>query len=305
MQTRAEMIKRLAQADTPSIRLFALTKLQGLPCDDPQVVRAQEQVANDEPVHSILKEQHPEGFWIWDHSHYTPKYKATHWSMKLLTEMGLSGSHPAMQQGAFYMRERLRPTIIKTLEQNEMGLACFWGTFLRYQLHCGQLTDTTIQMVIDQLVLEIQNDCTCPYNYGLPCAWGVIRAMWGLASIPSEKRSLQVQQAIRHGLEFILERYSLTKADYPYQDRIHKAWFSLNFPLFYHTDILFTLRIMQELDTLDHPAARQALDWLAGKQLKSGWWRGASPTRSRSWAFTSGQDTVDTWVTLHAMTLLD
>lgn len=58
------MIKRLAQADTPSIRLFALTKLQGLPCDDPQVVRAQEQVANDEPVHSILKEQHPEGFWI-------------------------------------------------------------------------------------------------------------------------------------------------------------------------------------------------------------------------------------------------
>lgn len=305
MLAREEIIQSLEQADTPSIRLFVLTKLKELPADDIRVVEEQNQIATEEPVLSILKAQQPEGFWIWDRSHYSPKYKASHWSMQLLIELGLSGSHPLMQAGARHMRKRLQGGLTRNFEKKEPGFSCFWGNFIRYQLHCGQLDDPTIQKAITLVTHEIEADGKCKYNYELPCAWGVIRSMWGLAAIPPEKRSPEVEHAIQHGLEFIPERYSLIRADYPYQDRIHKAWFSLNFPLFYHTDILFTLRIMQELDTLDHPAARQALDWLAGKQLKSGWWRGASPTRSRSWAFTSGQDTVDTWVTLHALTLLD
>jgi len=305
MQSREELIKTLQQADTPSIRLFALTRLKGFPEDHPQVAQEQSQVATQEPVISILNEQHPDGYWMWDHSHYTPKFKATHWTMQLLMELGLSGLHPAMQAGALYMRSRMQKSLLEQIRDNEAGFACFWGNFTKYQIHCGLVADATVQKTISLLVREIENDARCDWNYKLPCAWGLIRAMWGLAAISAEKRTPQVQHAIQHGLEFILERYSLVKADYPYRQKIHKSWFSLNFPLFYNTDILFTLRVLHELNALEHPSAKQALDWLGGKQRKSGLWRGASPDRRRTWAFTAGQDTVDHWATLHALTVFN
>lgn len=304
MQTREELIQTLEQADTPSIRLFTLLKLKELSPDDPLVLQQQVLLAEQEPVCSILKEQHPEGYWVWERSHYTPKYKATHWSMQLLTELGLSGDHPAMQQGAAYMRKRMQQSLHEQIENDERGLICFWGNFARYQIHCGALEDPILQETICLQVREVEVDARCDWNYGLPCAWGLIRAMWGLAAIPVEKRSAQVEHAIRHGLEFLLERYSLLKADYPYQEQIHRCWFSLNFPLFYNTDILFTLRVLDELDALHHPSALQALNWLRGKRSLSGMWRGASPARKRTWSFTAGQDTVDTWVTLHALSVL-
>ncbi len=304
MQSREELIEILQQADTPSIRLFVLTRLKGLSQDHPQVVQEQSLVAGQEPVLSILKAQHPEGYWVWDRRHYSPKFKATHWSMQLLTELGLSGLHPAVQAGALHMQQRMQRGLTNHYQEEEIGFSCFWGNFLRYQLHCAQFKEPDVQKVISMLIREIEKDGACRYNSDKPCAWGLIRGMWGLAAIPSKKRTRQVQHAIQHGLEFILERYSLLKADYPYQEKIQKTWFALNFPIFYNTDILFTLRVLDELDALDHPAARQALDWLQSKQLKSGMWRGASPARSRSWAFTAGQDTADTWVTLHALSVL-
>ena len=304
MPSRFEITRMLQQADTPSIRLFVLTQLKGLPVDHPQVVQEQARLATQEPVLSILQEQHIEGYCIWDRSHYSPKYKSTHWSMQLLTEMGLSGNHPGMQKGALYMNQRMQKSLHEQIDQNESGLICFWGNFLRYQLHCLPLEDDTIQNTISLLVREIERDAVCDWNYQLPCAWGVIRALWGLAAISVDKRTPAVQHAIQHGLDFILERYSLVDADYPYRDKIWKSWFSLNFPLFYQVDILFTLRVLKELDALDHPSARKALDWLAGKQMKNGTWRGISPYRQRTWAFTAGKDSVNTWATLQTLALL-
>lgn len=304
MPSRFEIMRILQQADTPSVRLFVLTGLEGLPPDHPQVVQEQAHVAAQEPVLSILQEQYIEGYWIWDRRYYSPKYKSTHWSMQLLTELGLSGDHPAMQKGALYMNQRLQKNLHEQIEHEESGLVCFWGNFLRYQLHCLPVENTIIQDTISLLVREIERDSVCKWNYELPCAWGVIRALWGLAAIPTEKRTSAVQHAIQHGLEFVLKRYSLVDADYPYKEKIHKRWFSLNFPLFYNVDILFTLGVLKELDALDHPSARKALDWLESKQMKNGKWHGSSPFRGRTWAFTAGNDTADTWATLHALTVL-
>ena len=129
MSPRENNLNGLLQADTPSIRLLALTKLKALPVNDPQVAQEQKQVDEQEPVISILKEQQPDGFWIWERSYYTPKYRSSHWSMQLLTELGLSSAHPVLQRGALYMRKRMQPVLVKKLEQDLPGLACFWATF--------------------------------------------------------------------------------------------------------------------------------------------------------------------------------
>lgn len=302
MQSRDEIIHGLMQADTPSIRLLTLLNCRGLPVDHENVQLEQHLLATSEPVLSILKEQHPMGYWISERSFYSPKYRATHWSMQLLMELGLKGDHPAMQSGAAFMRSAVQRGPA-WLTDNRSGLSCFWGNYVRYQLYCGQMEQSTTRQVIAFLVNEVEHDSFCPYNYDLPCAWGLIRSLWGLAAIPPDQRNAEVEHAIQHGLEFILDRFSLTKADYPYGQKIQSTWFSLNFPIFYNTDILFTLRVLKELDALSHPSAQAALAWLENKRRKDGTWQGASPARRRTWAFTCGQDTVDTWVTLHALSL--
>ncbi len=303
MPSREEIMNRLLQADTPSIRLLTMLNCCGLPIEHENVQLEQHLLATSEPVLIILKEQHPNGYWMSERSFYSPKYRATHWSMQLLMELGLKGDHPAMQAGALFMRTAAQQGPAWLINNDGPGLSCFWGNYLRYQLHCGQFEEPAIQQVIAFLVNEVEHDAFCPHNYDLPCAWGLIRSLWGLAAIPSDQRSAEVEHAIQHGLEFVLDRFSLTEADYPYGQKIHSTWFSLNFPIFYNTDILFTLRVLKELDALSHPSAQAALAWLESKRRKDGTWRGASPAHQRTWAFTSGQDTVDTWATLHALSL--
>jgi hypothetical protein len=113
-----------------------------------------------------------------------------------------------------------------------------------------------------------------------------------------------VQAAIQHGLEFLLERHALVGANYPTDTHISRRWFALNFPLFYQADILFVLRVLYDLNALDHPGAKPALDWLASKRGKNGRWRGSNPFRSRTWSPFADKEETDRWVSLQAALVL-
>jgi len=225
--------------------------------------------------------------------------------MLLLSELEADGAHANMQRGADYILERLAPSIKETLEREEIGLGCFWANYLRHMLHCQKFGDTRVKDVICILQGEIARKGLCQHNYDLPCAWAVIRALWALALIPQDQRSKETRTAIHKAIDFILDRkYSLVRADYPYKHKIHTLWQKLSFPLFYQTDILFTLRVLKEVDALGHPNAQEALDWLREKRGKNGRWRGSSPYRPKTWPFVQEPDGVDQWITLQAMTVL-
>ncbi len=101
----------------------------------------------------------------------------------------------------------------------------------------------------------------------------------------------------------MVEEHGLVAADYPVIEKVHPLWYSLNFPLFYHTDILFSLRVLKELDALDHTNAAAALDWLKEKQNKKGIWTGGSPFKSKTRPFLVEPDTHNHWITLLAATV--
>jgi len=131
----------------------------------------------------------------------------------------------------------------------------------------------------------------------------VARGLWGLAALPARHRPARVKAAIDSGLDLLLEGGDLATGAYP-AARIHTLWKRLNFPLFYQADVLFVLRVLAELDALDHPRARPALGWLANRRKKHGRWRGASPFRRRTWPDLAGREETDRWVTLHAEIVL-
>lgn len=296
----------LLESETPSIRYKALRRLMGRSEGDPEVQRAKGEIMHGGPVPAILNGQASDGHWRHESSYYTPKYTSSHWSMMLLTELDANGNDPRLQAGAASMLIRTQTRKKKDSVAGPIqGLGCFWGNLLRYALHCGFSEDPRLHAVVTRLVREgLTSEWRCKYNHELPCAWGAARALWGLAALPQEQRTPEVEEAIESGLTFLLEAHSLVDADHPTTGKIHPLWFRLNFPLFYQTDILFVLRVLAELRALRRTGAAPALSWLRGRRKASGRWRGSSPYRQRTWPELGDKEDADRWVSLQAAMIL-
>ncbi len=300
-------VQWLLESRTPSLRLITLTQLLHHSINDIDVRASWGTMKASGPIPAILANQTKTGNWSGEHSYYTPKYRSTHWSMLLLTELATDPQDLRLRRGGIFMLGTTWEDLEKRQEQNKHGWTCLWANILRYVLHCRLDDDPRFQALTQALVDDaLQAEWRCPYNDDRPCAWGVVRTLWGLAALPQNRLTSEFNAVIQSGLHFLLEEHNLLAADYPTTEdgHIHPLWFRLNFPLFYQADILFTLRTLADLKALDHPGAQPALDWLANLRNKKGRWSGASPFRSRTWSALGDHEETDRWVSLHAALVL-
>ncbi len=301
------VIDWLLQAQTPTIRYLTLVNLLGLPEDDVRAAVQRRAIMAEGPVPAILAGQTAEGSWAGEHTYYTPKYRSTHWSLTLLAELRVDGSDPRFRRGVDFMLGDTADSLQKRIAENELGWSCFFGNMLRYTSHAGLSSDERVSVLIEYTLRDMDNGrCRCAWNDGYACAWGVARTLWGLAALPQERRSPEVERAIEQGVKFLLQPGCLPAANYPVPDdgRIHLIWSRLNFPLFYQADILFILRLLAELGALERAGAEGALKWLQDRRQKNGRWRGSSPFRSRTWPEMGGPQESSRWVTLQAAELV-
>lgn len=300
----AELTEWLLASTIPTIRCKTRTALLGQSAD--AVAADQVAIMQEGPVPALLAQQLDNGTWVRPVHYYTPKYTSTHWTMLLLAELDIDGQHPQYQLGVEYMLTTTASEVARGLGKSRLDLACLWGNVLRYVLHGGR-ADSRVERLIDYAVQSVQRGpCQCQYNSGYACAWGAVRALWGLAAIPPTQRTPAVNAAIDQGITFLLDRYQLVEANYPTPDKgkVHTLWSKLSFPLFYQVDMLFTLRVLAELDALDQPGAQPALQWLAARRQANGRWRGSSPYRTRTWPDLGDSEETDRWVSLHAASIL-
>jgi hypothetical protein len=303
----SEFVDWLASAETPSIRYRALVDLVGLSKNNPRVVQAREAIMKDGPVPAILSRQSEAGNWMGERSYYTPKYTSTHWSLMLLAELGVDDHDARFQQGVQYMLETTADELSHQVKTHTRGMSCFWGNLLRYALHAGLYEDPRVGDIISYASMDLgDGPCLCRHNGGYACAWGVVRTLWGLAALPKEMRDREINQAIERGIKFLLESFDLVKTNYPSvnEGEPHPLWFRLNFPLFYQADILFTLRVLGELELLNQHGVKPALDWLENLRGRNGRWKGSSPYRQRTWRELGDREETDRWVSLHASRIL-
>lgn len=299
----SKTIAWLLESPTPSIRYLTLTRILGKPEGDAETQAARRSIAGCDPAARMLAKQNADGSWQNPRHYYSPKYRSSHWSMLLLSELGVEPQHPALQRGAAFMRACFAND--KRLHSGtETFWGCLWGNMLRYQLYCQAPQDELMAFVLDYVTRDLQNFSRCRYNNGLPCAWGVARDLFGLALLPEEKRNPSIRQAIRTGLKFLLEDHDLLKADYPHVEKIHELWSKTSFPLFYHADILFVLRVARELNALEYPQAQRALVWLREQRNQNGTWSGGSPFQQRTWPLLAQGDSIQRWITLQALSVL-
>lgn len=299
----SQTIAWLLESPTPSIRYLTLTHVLGKPEGNAEVQTARRLITASDPVARMLAKQNADGSWQNPRHYYSPKYRSSHWSMLLLSELGVDPQHPGMQRGADFMLACMENDQ-RLHRENGTYWGCLWGNVLRYQLYCRKQADESLQFILDYVTRDLQNLSRCRYNDGLPCAWGVLRDLYGLALIPEKQRNAQINQAIQSGLKFILQDHDLLQANYPYVEKIHPTWSKLSFPLFYQADVLFVLRVAKELNALEYPQAQRAQDWLRGQRNRNGSWNGGSPYRQRTWPVLSQGDSINRWITLQALSVL-
>jgi hypothetical protein len=301
------LIDWLLEAQTPSIRYLTLRDLLNIPEDDKQLQAARAAIRTSGPAPAILARQAENGSWIGEKSFYTPKYTSTHWSMSLLAELAVDENDPGGRKGAEHMLDDTRGRILRRQEEGTHGWTCFWAHLLRYAVHFGFLEDPRVADVAAALAHDgLRAEWRCEHNSENPCAWGAARALWALAAVPAEKRSVEVEATIQRALAFLLEEYDMLRADYPTweEGQVSLLWSRLSFPLFYQADILVVLRSLAELGRLDHPGAEPVLDWLRKRQIADGRWRGGSPFRGRTWRELGDRQETERWISLQAAWVL-
>jgi hypothetical protein len=322
IKLKADPLPWLLEPDetNPGVRYFALRDLLDRPEDDPELIAAQAAVMRTGPVPIILKAQEPEGYWVKPGPGYSPKYRSTLWSVLFLAQFGVDGqdericravdyvfNHAQAESGAFAYNGTPSTTI-----------HCMWGKLVRAFLDLDYWGDERLARAIDALARSITGDgyeawyrksglmapgFVCSYNYGLPCGWGAVQALWGLNHVPREGRTPAVKAAIDASTNFLFS-YDVARADYPYQERINSSWFKFGYPLGYVTDVLLNLEALAETGYGSDPRLNEAIDLVFSKQDNQGCWKMEYSYNGKMWYDIEEKGKPSKWVTLRALRVL-
>ncbi|HEY73503.1 MAG: nitrogen fixation protein NifH [Chloroflexi bacterium] len=310
----------------PGVRYFALRDLLERPPDDPEIVAARDAVMRTGPVPAILGAQYPEGYWVKPGPGYSPKYRSTLWSLLFLAQLGVDGGPDGSQAVDERVRRAVEYVFAHAQAKNN-GFACngrpsttihcLWGNIVRALLDLGYWGDEHLNRAIDALARSITGEgyewyrkggvqspgFVCSANYGLPCGWGAVRALWALNRVPIDGHTPAVEAAIEASADFLL-RYDIARADYPHKERINSSWFKFGYPLGYVTDVLLNLEVLVEAGYGGDPRLDRAVELVLSKQDEQGRWKMEYSYNGKMWADVEEKGQPSKWVTLRALRLL-
>ncbi len=305
----------------PSVRYFALRDLLDLPESDLQVRAARAAIMQSGPVPIILDAQEINGSWVKDGSGYSPKYRATVWSLLILAELGADPDearirkgceyhldHSLAKNGAFSVYRKPVPSGAFHCLNGNMIFALQrlgYGEDPRVKAACDWLVHTIVgqKPMTDKASADAATGFGCRINEEGPCAWGANKAIRALLNIPREARSSLVNRALEVGAEFLLSRDPVV-ADYPYTKRVSSTWFKLGFPLSYWSDILETTSNLVDLGYGEDLRLTNALEWIVSKQDEDGRWMLENSLNSKMWVDIETKGKPSKWVTLRVLRVL-
>jgi hypothetical protein len=320
---KANSISWLIEEDenNPSVRYFALRDLLELPESDAEVMETHAAIMRRGPVPVILAAQEPSGEWVKTGSGYSPKYRATVWSLLILAELGADSQdarirkgcqylldHSLASNGAFSAYQGLTPS---------GAIHCLNGNLLFALQRLGFGDDPRVQKVSEWIACAILGEqpvrfyssgtsgpnFACGINLGQSCGWGANKAIRGLLEIPKERRTPLVERALQAGADFLLSRDPAV-SDYPYTKRVSSTWFKLGFPMSYWSDVLETVANLVDLGYGSDPRLQPALEWILARQDGQGRWKLGNSLNGKMWVDIEAKGKPSKWITLRALRVL-
>jgi len=281
----------------PAIRYYALRDILGRDENDKEVKAAKAAIMASGPVPVILAAQHPEGYWG-----KTPRYTGTMPALVFMAQLGADGTDPRIRAGCEILLSRYIASNGRlgglSLKVTTSGFNhCTAGLMGAALIDFGWLNDQRLQTAMEWLAQNITGEGVAdassrdtnkryyrsrnsspPFacsdrNANLPCAWAAIKAMIALSKIPPKRRTRNMHEAIKQGVDFLLSRDPAV-ADYPFGrgTRPSSTWFKFYYPLRSEADVLQNLEILAALGQAENPKLTNALDLVISKQNQQGRW---------------------------------
>lgn len=315
----------LLERDTPAVRHLALRWLLDELEDSPAVRRARAAAMREPPIAAILDAQDPLGFWVKPGIGYGPKYTGTVWSLIFLDQLGADGRDARVRRGVEYVLTHSAAPGGgfggwgggSAGPPNSSVVHCLNGNLLSALIGFGHLDDPRVRRAIEWEARAATGDgfdayarwgtsgpgFGCGINAGLPCAWGAIKALRGLARIPPRRRSPLVRRAVETGAELLLSRDPAV-ADYPAGSKVSANWFKLGFPSGYVADFLQNLEVLVDLGRGRDDRLANAVRLLLSRQDEGGRWPNQYAYNGKTWGDIERQGAPSKWVTLRACRVL-
>jgi hypothetical protein len=320
----------LLEESDPAVRHLALRWLEDRAEDDPEVVEARARAMASDPIAAILAAGNPAGWWAKPGPGYGPKYMGTTWSLVFLDQLGADGRDERIRTACAYLIDHARTASgglgsSATAREDRPPppsavVHCLNGNLLRALIGFGWFDDERVQQAVEWQARAITGEGSphyyasstsgpgfaCAVNEGLPCAWGAIKALLGLARVPSDRRSPLVRRAIDEGAKFLLAVDPAT-ASYPAgwgNAAPNRSWFKLGFPSGYVADVLQDLEALVELEMGRDPRTRHAIDWVLAKRIAPARWKNEYAYNGKTWIDVERQGQPSKWVTLRACRVL-
>jgi hypothetical protein len=319
----------LLEAEDAGVRYLALRDLTGKAAQDPELLAAREEAHRGGPINDILNGMHPEGYWVEPGPGYNPKYRSSVWALILLAQLGARAEcDPRIARACRYALDHTLTGLGQfTASGSPSGTAdCLQGN-LCWALTALGIADPRLdkafewaarsvtgegvapQEAREQLVRYYAGKCgpgfACGANNRLPCAWGAVKVMLAFGRLPPERRTPQIQAAIRQGIDFLFS-VDPASANYPSgaTGRPSQSWWKFGFPVFYVTDILQVGEALSGLGLGADPRLDRTRELIRTKQDHQGRWALEYDYSGKTWVDFGAKHQPNLWVTLRALRTL-
>jgi hypothetical protein len=277
-----EIMNWLLEEENPSVRSFTLQEIVGLEENDTRLSKTRAEIMKRGAVPAILAQQSAEGWWDNAEEMSMPMYLSTTWQIILLAELGADGGDARIKKAIDLVFQRLQSEDgsfphegRRFCKKRPMDLICNDAMIAYGLVGVGvSTTDERMSRALEFLSRTLINgEYACRFNDGAQCAWGVVKALRVLASVPGDDRTELMKRAIHIGANYLFE-HDLAEADFPFKEngKISEHWFRFGFPRSYQADLLQTARILCQMGYADDARLQPTIDFILNKRSPDGTW---------------------------------
>ena len=325
----------LLEESDPGVRYLALRDI--VEADEKEIKEARQKAYSDGPIHIILENMNPEGWWVHPGAVYHPKCTGTSWSILALAQMGVSAqADKRIVPACSYL---LDYALAKGGQFSSNGDAtktfnCFQGNMLTSLMELG-CKDERIDKAYEWMARTVtgeslptkvtkegldKTDDSSNRLYSLSkitgplfscgslkhCAWAGVKIMLAFSRLPEEQRSPMIKRAIKTGVDYFFASDPAT-AYFPGETapRPDRHWWKFTFPVT-GMDLLQVAEALTALGYGADPRLANTLDLIRSKQNGNGrWLREKNYGYWHKWWTEFGPyNKPNKWVTLRAIRVL-
>jgi len=328
-ELKGDPLPWLLEEEEPAVRYLALRDLLERPETDAEMRRAHSEAHSRGPIAEILANMQQDGYWVQPGPGYNPKYRSTVWSLVMLAQVGASAQLDARigRACSYFLDHALTPTGQITASGAPSGTAdCLQGNLCAALLDLG-CEDPRLDTALDWMARSMTGDGVAPAtnrqaerryyagkcgpgflcgsNNKQACAWGAVKVMLAFGKAPAQRRTPQIDAAIRTGAGFLFSVDPATAA-YPcgWTSKPSTSWWKLGFPVFYVTDVLQIGEVLAALGHGTDARLGNLVGLIRQKQDSAGRWSLEYDYANKTWVDWGAKKRPNKWVTLRALRFL-